>query len=117
MVAEKIYDLLSEEFPKYIGDLPSAPDTVVAIMEYSSGVGTEYFGEPTSLYSPVVKIVVRTPSYKIGSEWAEQIKEKLHRYHDDFFLSIMIVGVPIYLGRDEMKLHEFQITFKTQIKE
>lgn len=117
MVSEKIYDLLPTELPKYIGDLPSAPDAVVAIMEYSSGIGTEYFGEPTSLYSPVVKIVVRTPSYETGSEWVKIIKETLHRYHDDFFLSIMIVGTPIYLGRAEMKLHEFQVTFKIQIKE
>ena len=117
MVAEKIYDLLTNTLPKFIGDLPSAPNTTVAIMEYSSGVGTEFFGNDASLYQPVVKIVVRTDSYSEGSSWVEEIKEKLHRYHDDFFMSILVVGTPIYLGRDEMKLHEFQVTFKIQIKE
>lgn len=117
MVAEKIYDLLPNTLPKFIGDLPSSSDSAVAIMEYSSNVGTEYFGQPTSLYQPVVKIVIRTPSYETGSSWAEEVKEILHKHYDDFFLSILIVGTPIYLGRDEMKLHEFQVTFKTQIKE
>ncbi len=117
MISEKIYNLLPAEMPKYIGDLPSAPEIAVAIMEYSSGVGTEYFAESGSLFSPVVKIVVRHTSYELGSAWSEQIKEALHKYHDDFFLSILIVGTPIYLGRDEQKLHEFQVTFKTQVKE
>ena len=119
MVADKIYDLLPESLPKAIGDLPSAPDAIIAIMEYSNNAGTEYFGmsEGISIYQPVVKIVARTPSYEEGCNWMGQIKDILHRYHDDFFLGIFVVGTPIYLGRDEMKLHEFQVTFKTQTKE
>lgn len=117
MVAEKIYDLLPDTLPKYIGDLPSSPDTAVAIMEYSSDDGTYYFSKPYSLFRPVIKIVVRTPSYEVGRDWVEEIKETLHRYHDSFFVSILTIGTPIYLGRDEMKLHEFQVTFRTQIKE
>lgn len=120
MVADKIYDLLPASLPKTIGDLPSTETSAVAIMEYSGATSTEYFGprnEGTSVFQPIVKIVVRTASYAEGVEWCELIKAALHRYTDEYFISILLVNAPMYLGRDEMKLHEFQVTFKTQVKE
>ena len=120
MVADKIYDLLPANLPKTIGDLPSTETDAVAIMEFNGATSTEYFGmrnAGNSVFQPIVKVVVRTDSYETGVEWSELIKETLHRYHDDFFISIVVVGTPMYLGRDEMKLHEFQVTFRTQVKE
>lgn len=120
MVAEKIYDLLPDSLPKVVGELPSAETDVVAIMEYDGITSTEYFGprgEGTSVLQPIVKILIRNSSYQTGSEWADLIKTTLHRYHDDYFINIMLVNVPIYLGRNEMKIHEFQVTFNTQVKE
>lgn len=120
MVAEKIYDLLPDTLPRVIGDLPSAETEVVAIMEYSGVYSTEYFGtrgEGVSILQPIVKIVIRNKSYQQGSTWADLIKDTLHRYHDDYFINIMLVNAPIYLGRNEMKVHEFQVTFNTQVKE
>lgn len=120
MVADKIYDLLPANLPKTIGDLPSTETDAVAIMEYSGATSTEYFGmrnESVSILQPIVKIVVRTDSYEEGKAWSELIKNTLHRYTDAYFVSIMMVGTPMYLGRDEMKLHEFQVTFRTQVKE
>lgn len=101
-----------------MGDLPATNREAIAIMEFDGDVSTEYFGtkETSSIFNPIVKIVVRTASYATGKEWAEQIKELLHRYHDDTFLSIMIVGDILDLGRDPQKLHEFQLTFKTQVR-
>lgn len=120
MVADKIYDLLPANLPKTIGDLPSTETDAVAIMEYNGATSTEYFGmrnEENSIFQPIVKIVVRTDSYEEGVAWSELIKQTLHRHTDEYFISVMLVGTPMYLGRDEMKLHEFQVTFKTQVKE
>ena len=120
MVADKLYDLLPASLPKTIGDLPSTETDAVAIMEYNGGASTEYFGmrgEGSSIFQPIVKIVVRTDSYEEGTEWCELIKNTLHRFTDDYFVSILMVGTPMYLGRGETKLHEFQVTFKTQVKE
>lgn len=120
MVAERIYDLLPNSLPKVIGELPSAETEVVAIMEYSGVSSTEYFGAKdnnVSVLRPIVKILIRNSSYQTGSEWAELVKDTLHRYHDDYFINIMLVNSPIYLGRNPMKQHEFQVTFNTQVKE
>lgn len=119
MIAEKIYDMLPSDLPKVIGDLPSTSNVVVGIVEYDGSTSTEYFGarDVSSIYAPIVKIVIRHTSYATGQQWAAQIRDVLHRYHDDNLLSIMLVGAPIYLGRNEQKLHEFQITFRTQVKE
>lgn len=120
MVADKIYDLLPEELPKNVGDLPATKDDAVAIIEYDGAISTEYFGtvrETASVFHPIVKIVARSSSYTQGRDWMELIKQCLHRYHDGYFMSIMLVGNPIYLGRSEEKLHEFQVTFRTQVRE
>lgn len=120
MVADRIYDLLPASLPKTIGDLPSTETDAVAIMEYNGATSTEYFGmrnAGNSVFQPIVKVVIRTDSYEEGVAWSELIQNILHRYADEYFISIMMVGTPMYLGRDEMKLHEFQVTFQTQVKE
>ena len=128
MVAEKIHDLLPQEWPLVIGDLPSTADVVVGIVEYDGDVSTEYFGGSDrtprsqvskSIFYPIVKIVIRHDTYSVGQAWAEEIQETLHRYHDDSsgILSCLMVGTPIYLGRNEQKLHEFQVTFNISVKE
>ena len=120
MVAEKIYDLLPQAWPLVIGDLPSTKDVVVGIMEYDGATTTEYFGEKSkTLFNPIVKIVIRHDSYSEGQTWADEVKNVLHRFHDEDMgiLSILMVGVPMYLGRNEQKLHEFQVTFNISVKE
>ena len=120
MVAEKIYDLLPQKWPLVIGDLPSTADVVVGIMEYDGATSTEYFGATsTSLFNPIVKIVIRHKSYSEGQMCADEVKDVLHRYHNESIgiLSILMVGVPMYLGRNTQKLHEFQVTFNISVKE
>lgn len=119
MIAEYIYDLLPNDWPKVIGDLPATSTTIVGVMEYDGATSTEFFGSQhnNSMLRPIVKIVIRHTSYEIGQQWATEAKEILHRYHDDKLLNVLLVGTPIYLGRSPEKLHEFQVTFNTIIKE
>ena len=120
MVAEKIHNLLPQEWPLVIGDLPSTADVVVGIIEYDGATSTEYFGETNkSLFNPIVKIVIRHSSYPTGQEWAEKVKDTLHRFHNEDIgiLSILMAGTPMYLGRNAQKLHEFQVIFNVSIKE
>jgi hypothetical protein len=120
MVAEKIYDLLPREWPLVIGDLPSTSEVAVGIVEYSGATSTEFFGlSSCSVFNPIVKIVIRHTSYPMGQEWSEVVKGTLHRFHDESIgiLSILMVGTPMYLGRNEQKLHEFQVTFNISTKE
>ncbi len=120
MVAEKIHDLLPQDWPLVIGDLPSTPEVVVGIMEYDGATSTEYFGATSkSLFKPIVKIVIRHTSYPEGQSWSTEVQNVLHRYHNEDIgiQSCLMVGTPMYLGRDELKLHEFQITFNISVKE
>lgn len=119
MISEHIYDLLPREWPKVIGDLPATNSIAVGIMEYDGATSTEYFGarDASSIYGPIIKIVIRHTSYETGQQWIQTVRNTLHRYHDDTLLSVLLVGAPIYLGRSVEKLHEFQVTFKTQVKE
>ena len=117
MIAERVYELLPTEWPLVIGDLPSTNNVVVGIMEYGGATSTEYFGDKdgSSIYGPIVKIVIRHTSYATGQQWATQIRDTLHRYHDDSILSILLVGAAIYLGRSPEKLHEFQVTLRSPL--
>lgn len=119
MIAEQIYDLLPAEWPKVIGDLPATSTIMVGVVEYDGATSTEFFGatEDCSMLRPIIKVVIRHTSYKIGQQWATKTREILHRYHDNRLLSVLLVSAPIYLGRSPEKLHEFQVTFNTIVKE
>lgn len=116
MVEKRIYNLLPSTLPKVIGDLPSTASNAVAIILYNGASNLEYFQFDT-VYKPVLKIVVRNHSYEEAQQQIDDIKDTLHKYSDDFFLSIFMQGYPMYLGRGEQKLHEFQIVFNIQVKE
>lgn len=116
MVEQHIYDLLPATLPKVIGDLPSTTTDMVAIILYNGASNLEYFQFDT-VYKPVVKLVVRNRSYEEAQQQIQDIKNALHKHSDDFFMSIYMQGYPVYLGRDEQKLHVFQIVFNIQVKE
>ena len=118
MVAEKIYDLLPQKWPLVIGDLPSTQDVVVGIVEYDGATSTEYFGSDSrSEFKPIVKIVIRHSSYSEGQTWSDEVQNVLHRYHNEDIgiRGCLMVGVPMYLGRNAQKLHEFQVTFNITV--
>lgn len=116
MVEQRIYDLLPTELNKVIGDLPGGVRNVVAIVLFDGPGNLEYFGRDT-VYCPMIKIVVRNENYGAGQSQVELIKDTLHKHSDDYFLSIMLVGYPMYLGRGEQNLPEFQLTFNIRLKE
>lgn len=118
MVEEKIQELLkTTELPAVIGDLPGSTEDTVCILLYDGAGNTEFFGPRTctTLFNPLIRIVVRNNSYDEGKQWVELIQDTLHRYHDDDFISIILEGNPQYLGKSIQKLHEFQIMFDVQI--
>ena len=119
MLEDKVLGLLPSTIPAIIGDLPGTTQDIVCIMLYDGNYNTEYFGKvnDSTIYQPVVKIVVRSADYQKGSQWVKQIKDALHRHTDQYFLSILLVGSAMYLGKSDQKLHEFQETFKIQVKE
>ena len=116
MLEKRIYDLLPDSLPKVIGDLPSTASNAVAIMAYDGVAGDAYF-HFGAVFAPTIKIVVRNNSYEEAQLQILDIRQALHRHTDEYFLSIMLRGYPIYLGRDEQKFHEFQIVFNVQVKE
>lgn len=119
MIADYIYNLLPSTLPRVIGELPSTKENIVGIVEYDGSTSTEYFGgsKDSSILNPIIKILVRNVSYEQGQTWTELIKDTLHRYQDQKLLSVLLVSTPLYLGRSAEKLHEFQVTFKIQVKE
>lgn len=116
MVEKHIYDLLPATLPKVIGDLPATASDAVAIMLFNGVANLEYF-QCATVYKPVIKIVVRNSSYDTAQQQILDIRNALHKHTDDYFMSIYMQGYPVYLGKDEQKLHEFQIVFNIQVKE
>lgn len=116
MVEKHIYDLLPTTLPKVIGDLPATASNAVAIMLFNGVANLEYFKCDT-VYNPVVKIVVRNSSYDVAQQQILDIRNVLHKHTDDYFMSIYMQGYPVYLGKDEQKLHEFQVVFNIQVRE
>lgn len=118
MTEEKLQGLLPATLPVTIGDLPPVRTNSICIIMYDGGFNAEYFGkDPATIYQPVAKIVVRNSSYEEGRAWVDLVREALHRHTDDYFLSIVQAGTPLYLGRDSDKLNEFQVTFNIQLRE
>ncbi|HHW90935.1 MAG TPA: hypothetical protein GX745_08555 [Clostridiales bacterium] len=110
--------------PKFIGELPSLSDVGCGIVLLDGMSSLEYFAprattpqEGASLFTPIIRFVIRTKTYPEGAEWSELIKDALHRYTDDTLLQCMFQGAVLYLGRSSEKLHEFQLTFSTIVKE
>lgn len=116
MVEQKIKQLIPAEIPSVIGDLPGGSNNIVAIVLFN-GSGNEHYFHSGTVFRPVIKIVVRNSSYEQAKHWIEVIKETLNEHSDDYFLSILLSGYPMYLGRNDQKLHEFQIVFNIRIKE
>lgn len=114
--------LPSDLLPFYIGDIPSLDEEAACIQRYDGYPSTEFFGMPpesgsSSILRPLIKVGVRSKAYAVGSGMCEQVKAKLHRFHDDYILSSMIVGDTIYLGRNDYGLCEFQTSFLMDVKE
>lgn len=102
-----------------IGDLPGTQRDEVCLMLYDGVANDEYFGGrvDSTIYQPIVKVIVRNHSYEVAKQWIDYVKNAFHRYTGGEVLSIFMVGSPMYLGRNSQKLHEFQVTFNIKMKE
>ena len=116
MVEKRIKDLLPKSVNAVIGDLPGGTSDVAAIKLFD-GAENEYYFQHTTVYRPVIKIVIRHRSYEQASSWICSIKAALDGHSDSYFMGIMLSGYPMYLGRDAQQLHEFQIVFNIRTKE
>ena len=116
MVERMIKNLLPKSLPIVIGDLPGGTSDSIAIKLYD-GAANEHYFQHGAVFRPVIKIVVRHHSYEQAHEWIETIKQILNEHSDEYFMSILLSGYPMYLGRNEQKLNEFQIVFNIRVKE
>lgn len=117
-LCEHVLEFLPESVtPKFVGEMPSLSDEGVAVMLFDGGINTQYLGMKDTLFRPVLKFVIRIANYPKGAEWMQIIKDTFHEFSSDEISQMDIVGSPMYLGRTEEKLHEFQITFQTIVKE
>lgn len=124
MIEDYILGCLPPElFPfATIGDLPGTQKNEICLMPYDGDMNSEYFGQrhESTIYSPIIKFVIRNHSYEQGKGWLEQVKYALERYSDKGagvdgpILGIWAIGSPMYLGRNAQKMHEFQMTFRVQ---
>lgn len=103
--------------PKFVGEMPSLSDEGVAVMLFDGGINTQFFGMRDTLFRPVLKFVIRCADYKKGAAWMQSIKDTFHQFKSDEIVEMTVVGSPMYLGKTEEKLHEFQVTFQTIVKE
>lgn len=116
MLEERIKALIPKSVKSVIGDLPSTVNNVAAIRLFDGDANDEYFGM-TTVFNPIIKIIVRHSEYSTGSRWIDEIRKALDKHSDEYFDSIHQSGYPMYLGRGESKLHEFQVVFRIKVKE
>lgn len=117
-LCEHVLQFLPESVsPGFVGEMPSLSAEGVAVMLFDGGINTQFFGMKDTLFRPVLKFVIRTSDYEKGAEWMQTIKDTFHEFTSEEISQMDIVGSPMYLGRTEEKLHEFQVTFQTIVKE
>ena len=114
---EYIKTLLSDKTKVFIGDLPSLSDEGVGILLEEGSADSRYFGGYKSLARPYIRITIRTKTYPSGMERAESIKKDLDKYTDDNILQCLSAGSPMYIGKNQQKLHEIQLLFYITLKE
>lgn len=120
-VAEKVKALIADIVPDlYIGDFPSLGGEGVAIRLNSGTEMLNFFSAGVSprISKPTLLLVARSANYSTAQRWLEDIRRRVDRYVEPGgLLGIFLQEPPTYAGRDEQKLHEFQVTYSTLIKE
>lgn len=119
-LCEYLWNLIpSSVKPRFVGDIPSQSDEGVALSLYGTDMIARYLGTSTTIYSQLVQCNIRTKKYEKGTKFMQQVRENLDEYcnEEDGILSVILTEGDNYLGVNEEKLHEFQLTFKILVKE
>lgn len=114
---EHIRSLIVDVGEVFVGDLPSLVDEGIGIVLEEGSENHIYFGMPRSLSRPYIRITIRSKSYESGMDAAESIKGTLDKYTDEHILQCLISGSPMYIGRNQQKIHEIQLLFYITLKE
>ena len=120
MILEVLWEMIPATVkPRFIGDIPSASDEGISLTVEGSSEITRFFNPACRIVSQNVVCNIRTKKYPTGEKFLNQIKKALDSKTNESkgLLSITIQSSDDYLGVNEEKLHEFQIIFKTLVKE
>ncbi len=104
----------------FMGRMPDAPDTAVALYEYGGLKPVNTSDSRTPVYeSPRVQVKVRDKSYENGRRWIQQIYLALHALtniciNETFYFAIFAIQQPFYLRRDANERVEFVCNFQVK---
>lgn len=118
-LCEKLLELIPPEvYPKFVGEIPSQSDIGVSLSPNDAEVIYYFLGQSETIQIPYVQCNIRTEKYTTGEEYADKVSKALNGYTDgDNILCVRPDGRVVYLGKNEDKLHEFQLQFKVILKE
>lgn len=105
--------------PRFVGDIPSQSEEGVSLSINNGEDNTVFFATNEVLYRPYVQCLVRTEKYVKGEVLLSQVAQALNKLEDqeNGILGVFQLGSASYLGKNEDKLHEFQLTFRCIILE
>jgi hypothetical protein len=96
------------------GYLPDSPNAAICV--YETGGATPDIDIPTA--SPTFQILVRHTDYETGHNLIHEIAGLLHQKYnlelvdgETYFYSILLLGEPGHLGRDDKGRDEFSVNF------
>lgn len=118
-VAETVQGLISTIGTTcYVGDFPGLSAEGVSVRLESGEDASRHFGSvDTSIFRPSVVVTARSASYNTARGWLTSIRDIIDGYTNGATLGIYMQGTATYLGRDDQKMHEFQVYYKTLVKE
>lgn len=120
MILELLWDMIPATVkPRFIGDIPSTSDEGVSLTAEGSSEIARYFNPTCRIVSQNVVCNIRTKKYTTGVKFLDLVKKALDSKsnEDEGILSVTLQLSDDYLGINEEKLHEFQLIFKTLVKE
>ena len=118
-LCEKLWEHIPATIsPRFVGELPSQSDEGVALSPDDGQDNTTFFATSTAIRRPYVQCLIRTKEYSKGEKFGEQVIKSLDGFSDGTtILQVRAQSALMYIGRNEEKLHEFQVMFKILVKE
>lgn len=100
-----------------VGDFPSLKSQGISVSLLEGESSIRFLGTKSCIRIPYVTITVRSSTYSDGQRWLKECREILDSLSDSSVLAIMMVDSPSHRGRDDLKMHEFQVIYKILIEE